>query len=115
MLLEIEDFVKDSRLCPPLQLEYEDRPQDIRDWNKLVKEHQERLYDHYLAQFEPKELPSPEIVQHQPMEKWAKKHNVTLPVTKQLTELRNNGKSRAEYMRGYRRKPKFCPHCKKQL
>lgn len=93
-MLTFEEFIRTPR-CKQLVLPPEDQPQDERDWKKLLRADQERQYDVYASQFEPKER---EDVAQQP-----------------LTVLRNNVKSRAEYFRKYRKKPKFCPHCKKQL
>jgi len=49
------EFVKNPKLCPPLVLDDEDQPQDKRDWERMVREHEDRLYAAYQAQFESEE------------------------------------------------------------
>jgi hypothetical protein len=78
-------------MCRKLVLEDEDIPQDEAEGLRLVREDQKRQYDKYVA------LLDPDVAQQS------------------LTELRNNVKSRAEYFREYRKRPKKCPHCKKQI
>jgi hypothetical protein len=93
-MLKFEEFIRTPR-CKPLVLADEDQPQDPRDWKKLEKQHQETQYAKYCLQFEPEER------LHNTLQ------NGTDPV---LRKQKWN-----EYMRAYRKKPKFCPHCKKQI
>ena len=84
-MLSFEEF-KRSPFCRRLVLDDEDTPQDESEGLRLVREDQKRQYDKYVAQHNPE---------------------------KELTVLRNSGKSRAEYFREYRKR-KVCRHCGKR-
>lgn len=107
-MLSFDQF-KQSPMCKKLVFSAEDEPQDAREGLRLVREYERKQYDAYVAQLQPEEQSETEEEKR---------------VTKQLTMLRNknNGgkdvlhnKSRAEYFREYRKRPKKCPYCKKQI
>lgn len=99
-MLKFEDFIR-MPWCKPLVLKDEDQPQDYGKWKQLERENQERQYARYVRQWESgAEEPAVDKL----------RNNVTL----QENGLRNK-KSRAEYMRAYRKRARKCPHCGKQL
>jgi hypothetical protein len=96
-MLTFQEFIKTPR-CKPLLLADEDQPQDIRDWRKLEKQHQEEQYDKYRAQFEP------------PSNNGCATESVVLPVA-QHKKLKKD----KHWWREYRKRPKKCPHCGKDI
>lgn len=104
-----------SKFYQPRVLGDGEDSQDPADMRKMHLEDQKEQYAKYVALHEPKDVVESAEEKRVTLQ-LEKLRNPEKDVTLQpLTPLRNNDKSRAEYMRSYRRKPKYCPHCKKQI
>lgn len=114
-MLSFEEFRR-SPICKRPVWTDEDTPQDASAGMKKLREDQERQYQAYIAINQPKEqeqTSEEKRVAEKLIMLRNKQNGQSGPVTLQTKS--NETKSRAEYMRGYRKRPKKCPHCGKEI
>jgi hypothetical protein len=109
-MLSFEEFTRSPK-CRPFILAAEDEIQDRAVYKAKEKEFQEEQYDTYVRQFEAVTDTDRSLSDSPSLRKAL--HNMENGLRNGNQSLRKEKWNK--YMREYRRRPKYCPHCKKQI